>query len=93
MPTGDQGLYEWGMAKSLGKTILKWTVLITPWVLAAVLAAGWWLTVWTPGYLERLVPRLAADMGLTLTEFHVRNTRGCFRRTSGRCGWAKARTG
>lgn len=61
------------MAKSLGKTILKWTVLVTPWLLAAVLAAGWWLTVWTPGYLERLVPELAADMGLQLTEFHVRN--------------------
>jgi hypothetical protein len=61
------------MAKSLGKTILKWTVLVAPWLLAAVLAAGWWLTVWTPGYLERLVPRLAADMGLRLTEFHVRN--------------------
>jgi hypothetical protein len=61
------------MAKSLGKTILKWTVLVAPWMLAAVLAVGWWLTVWTPGYLERLVPELAADMGLELTEFHVRN--------------------
>ncbi|OIQ50542.1 Dicarboxylate transport [Pseudodesulfovibrio hydrargyri] len=61
------------MAKSHGKTILKWTVLVAPWLLAAVLAAGWWLTVWTPGYLERLVPRLAADMGLRLTEFHVRS--------------------
>ncbi|WP_319581604.1 YdbH domain-containing protein [uncultured Pseudodesulfovibrio sp.] len=61
------------MAKSPGKTILKWTVLVSPWILAAVLAVGWWLTVWTPGYLERLVPELAADMGLRLTEFHVRN--------------------
>lgn len=69
----DQGLYGWGMARTLGRTILKWTVLVTPWLLAAVLAVGWWLTVWTPGYLERLVPRLAADMGLELTEFHVRD--------------------
>ncbi|MGE4194669.1 MAG: YdbH domain-containing protein [Pseudodesulfovibrio sp.] len=61
------------MAKSLGKSILKWTVLVAPWVLAVVLATGWWLTVWTPGYLERLVPKLAADMGLKLSEFHVRN--------------------
>jgi hypothetical protein len=61
------------MAKSLGKTVLKWTVLTVPWLLAALLAGGWWLTVWTPGYLERLVPGLARDMGLELTEFHVRN--------------------
>jgi hypothetical protein len=69
----DSGLYVVRMAKLTGKAILKWTVLIAPWLLAAVLAAGWWLTVWTPGYLERLVPKLAADMGLRLTEFHVRN--------------------
>jgi hypothetical protein len=61
------------MSASLGKKILKWTVLVTPWLLAAVLAAGWWLTVWTPGYLERLIPKLAGDMGLRLTEFHVRD--------------------
>jgi hypothetical protein len=61
------------MAKSLGKSILKWTVLVAPWLFAGLLAAGWWLTVWTPGYVERLVPKLAADMGLELTEFHVRN--------------------
>ncbi|WP_272701456.1 intermembrane phospholipid transport protein YdbH family protein [Desulfovibrio sp. Fe33] len=61
------------MSASLGKKILKWTVLVTPWALAAMLAAGWWLTVWTPGYLERLIPKLAADMGLRLTEFHVRD--------------------
>ncbi|MEZ7196978.1 intermembrane phospholipid transport protein YdbH family protein [Pseudodesulfovibrio karagichevae] len=61
------------MAKSLGKSILKWTVLVAPWVLTVLLAVGWWLTVWTPGYLERLVPKLAADMGLKLSEFHVRN--------------------
>ncbi|WP_207261986.1 YdbH domain-containing protein [Desulfovibrio sp. Huiquan2017] len=61
------------MAKSLGKTILKRTLLVLPWLLAAALAAGWWLTVWTPGYLERLVPRLAGGMGLELTEFHIRD--------------------
>ncbi|EGB16046.1 hypothetical protein DND132_2843 [Pseudodesulfovibrio mercurii] len=61
------------MSAPLGRKIVKWSLLILPWLLAVLLAAGWWLTVWTPGYLERLVPRLAADMGLTLTEFHVRN--------------------
>ena len=61
------------MSKSLVRRILKWTLLVIPWLLALVLAAGWWLTVWTPGYLERLVPKLAGDMGLRLTEFHVRN--------------------
>ena len=61
------------MTASLGKKILKWTALTVPWLLALALGAGWWLTVWTPGYLERLVPKLAADMGLPLTEFHVRD--------------------
>lgn len=61
------------MAASLGKKVLKWTILITPWVLALALASGWGLSVWTPRYLERLVPQLAADMGITLTEFQIRN--------------------
>ncbi|WP_419787032.1 intermembrane phospholipid transport protein YdbH family protein [Pseudodesulfovibrio sp.] len=61
------------MIETLGKRILKWAALIVPWVLALVLGAGWWLTVWTPGYLERLVPKLAADMGLPLKEFHIRD--------------------
>ncbi|MDD3312545.1 YdbH domain-containing protein [Pseudodesulfovibrio sp.] len=53
--------------------MLKWTALIVPWLLAVALGAGWWLTVWTPGYLERLVPKLAGDMGLPLAEFHIRD--------------------
>ncbi|MCJ2164357.1 MULTISPECIES: YdbH domain-containing protein [unclassified Pseudodesulfovibrio] len=61
------------MSASLGKKILRWTVLITPWLLAFALAAGWGLTLWTPGYLEQLVPKLASDMGLSLTEFNIRN--------------------
>jgi hypothetical protein len=47
--------------------------MVLPWLLALVLGAGWWLTVWTPGYLERLVPELAGDMGLELKEFRVRD--------------------
>lgn len=61
------------MSASLGKRILKWSFLILPWLLALALGAGWWLTVWTPGYLERLVPGLAADMGLPLREFRIRD--------------------
>lgn len=61
------------MSQSLGKRVLKWTLLIAPWVLACGLAAGWALTQWTPGYLERLVPQLAADIGLPLEEFHIRD--------------------
>ena len=61
------------MPASLGKRILRWTALIIPWLLVLVLGASWWLTVWTPGYLERLVPKLAAEMGLPLAEFHIRD--------------------
>ncbi|QGY38957.1 hypothetical protein GM415_02000 [Pseudodesulfovibrio cashew] len=61
------------MGASLGKRVLKWTLLGLPWLLALLLAAGWALTAWTPGYLEELVPRMAADMGLPLTEFHIRD--------------------
>lgn len=61
------------MVASLGKKILKWTALILPWALALLLAAGWGLSVWTPRYLETLVPQLAADMGLPLTEFRIRD--------------------
>jgi len=61
------------MSKSLARRLLKWTFLVLPWVLAIVLGAGWWLSVWTPGYLERLIPRLARDMGLPVDEFHIRN--------------------
>jgi hypothetical protein len=61
------------MSASLGKKVLRWTVLLTPWVLALLLAAGWGLSVWTPRYLEGLVPQLAADMGLPLTEFRIRD--------------------
>ena len=34
---------------------------------------GWWLTAWAPSYLERLVPQLAADMEIPLSEFSIRN--------------------
>lgn len=61
------------MAASLGKKVLRWTALIAPWALVLLLAAGWGLSVWTPRYLETLVPRLAADMGLPLTEFRIRD--------------------
>ncbi|QJB56628.1 YdbH domain-containing protein [Pseudodesulfovibrio sp. zrk46] len=61
------------MAVSLGKRILKWTLLVTPWLLTIILAAGWGLFLWTPGYLEKLVPQMAGEMGLPLTEFHIRN--------------------
>lgn len=61
------------MSASLGKKILKWTLLLTPWVLALVLAATWGLSLWTPRYLEKLVPQLAADMELPLTEFRIRD--------------------
>lgn len=61
------------MSASLGKKVLKWTVLITPWLLALVLGIGWGVSAWAPGYLEGLVPRLALDMGIPLTEFKVRN--------------------
>ena len=61
------------MSASLGKRVLKWTLLLLPWLLALGLAAGWGLSAWTPGYLEKLVPRLAGEMGLPLTEFHIRD--------------------
>lgn len=61
------------MASSLGKRVLKWTLLLLPWLLALGLAVGWGLSAWTPGYLEKLVPRLAGEMGLPLTEFHIRD--------------------
>ncbi len=60
------------MSESPGKQVLKRTVLIFPWLMSFLLVTGWGLAVWTPGYLEQLVPRLAADMGLELKEFHVR---------------------
>jgi len=55
----------------------KWSLLIMPWLLALVLATGWVLTVWTPKYLEGFIPRLAADMGIELTEFRI-NHAGLF---------------
>lgn len=61
------------MGTSLGKKILRRTFLILPWMLAALLATGWSLSVWTPTYLERLIPKLAHDMGLPVTEFNIRN--------------------
>ena len=61
------------MSASLGKKVLRWTLLLTPWVLAFALAAAWGLSVWTPRYLEKLVPQLAEDMGLPLTEFRIRD--------------------
>ena len=61
------------MSASPGKRVLKWTLLLLPWLLVAGLAAGWGLSLWTPGYLERLVPRLAGKVGLPLTEFHIRD--------------------
>ncbi|WP_147819031.1 intermembrane phospholipid transport protein YdbH family protein [Salidesulfovibrio onnuriiensis] len=47
-------------------------LMVLPWLLALLLGAGWFLASWTPGYLEKLVPELARDMGLPLTEFHIR---------------------
>ena len=61
------------MSISPGKRVLKWTILLLPWLLVLGLAAGWGLSAWTPGYLEQLVPRLAGEMGLPLTEFHIRD--------------------
>ncbi|MCG2732201.1 intermembrane phospholipid transport protein YdbH family protein [Pseudodesulfovibrio aespoeensis] len=61
------------MSKSLARQLLKWTLRITPWVLALALGAGWALSAWTPTYLERLIPQLARDMGLPVTEFHIRS--------------------
>jgi hypothetical protein len=52
--------------------ILGRALMIAPWLLAALLAAGWGLSLWTPGYLEGLVPELARGMGLPLREFHIR---------------------
>lgn len=54
------------------KKQLRRTLLFAPWLLAFLLAAGWGLSSWTPGYLETLVPKLARDMGLPLTEFNIR---------------------
>lgn len=65
--------YDAGMSKSLARSLIKWTLRVTPWVLALCLGAGWWLSAWTPGYLERLIPRLARDMGLPVAEFHIRS--------------------
>lgn len=61
------------MATPFGKRVLKWTLLSVPWLLALGLAAGWGLAVWTPGYLEKLVPEMAENMGLPLEEFHIRD--------------------
>jgi len=60
------------MSASLARRMTRWALRLTPWLLAALLGAGWFLTSWTPGYLEKLVPELAQDMGLPLTEFHIR---------------------
>lgn len=60
------------MTASSGKRLARRALLLTPWLLSFLLGAGWFLASWTPGYLERLVPRLAEDMGLPLTEFHIR---------------------
>nr|WP_321512912.1 YdbH domain-containing protein [uncultured Pseudodesulfovibrio sp.] len=65
------------MAASLWKKMAKRSLLLVPWLLALVLAVGWMLTVWTPKYLEELIPRLAADMGVELTEFRI-NHAGLF---------------
>ncbi|MFH1913713.1 MAG: YdbH domain-containing protein [Pseudomonadota bacterium] len=61
------------MSKSLTRSLIKWTLRLVPWVLALCLGAGWWLSAWTPGYLERLIPGLARDMGLPVAEFHIRS--------------------
>ncbi len=61
------------MSANIGKKILKWTFLIVPWLLVLLLGGGWWLTAWAPSYLERLVPQLAADMEIPLSEFSIRN--------------------
>lgn len=60
------------MVASPGKHILKWVKILTPWLLALLLAAGWGLSAWTPGYLETLIPRLAKEMELPLEDFHIR---------------------
>jgi hypothetical protein len=61
------------MPKSLARRVLKGAMLIAPWALAVGLAIGWGLSAWVPGYLERLVPELARDMGLPVTQFHIRD--------------------
>jgi hypothetical protein len=61
------------MSVSPDKRILKWTILLLPWLLVIVLATGWGIATWTPGYLETLIPKLAKDMGLPLEEFHIRD--------------------
>lgn len=61
------------MSKSLARRLSKWTLRVVPWALALVLGGGWWLSAWTPGYLERLIPELARDMGLPLEQFHIRD--------------------
>jgi len=61
------------MSASLNKSILKWTLIITPWLLALALAVGWGIATWTPEYLEHLLPKLAEEMDLPLKEFQIRN--------------------
>lgn len=60
------------MTASLGKRLARWALLLSPWFLALLLGAGWFLSSWTPVYLEKLVPGLAREMGLPLHEFTIR---------------------
>lgn len=61
------------MAVSPVRRVLKWTLLSIPWILSVALAAGWVLTVWTPDYLEKIVPEMVRRMELPLSEFNVRS--------------------
>ncbi|WP_319468841.1 YdbH domain-containing protein [uncultured Pseudodesulfovibrio sp.] len=61
------------MSDTVRRRVLKWIILLTPWVLSLCLAVGWAISVWTPQYLERLVPNLADELGVPLEEFHIRD--------------------
>lgn len=60
------------MSATIGKRIAKWAYTLAPWILCLMLAAGWALSVWTPDYLERLIPELAAKMQIPLADFQIR---------------------
>lgn len=61
------------MSTPFGKRLLRWTLLIAPWLLALSLALGRGLSVWTPTYLEKLVSRLADEWEVPLSQFHIRD--------------------